>query len=116
MAGLQALSGAFKGDRGRASCENAGDLDPVFDRAALVVDRLAGATGGGVELAQGVIIELVPLQRRSRLLGEDLGWRHRTEHDARIGAHPIPIERDVYPAADDGDVHLRTRDEPEIGV
>jgi hypothetical protein len=50
MGGLLALGSAFKGDRGRASCEDAGDLDPVFDRAALVVDRLARATSGGIEL------------------------------------------------------------------
>src|SRR5215469_158200 len=116
MAGLLALCGAFKGDRGRASCEDAGDLDPVFDCAALVVDRLAGATGGGVELAQGFIVQPAPLQRRSSLLGDDLGRRYRTQHDARIGAHPISIERDVDPAADDGDVHFGPRDEAEIGV
>src|SRR5712671_3593684 len=46
MGSLLTLGSAFKGDRGRASCEDAGDLDPVFDRAPLVVDRLARATSG----------------------------------------------------------------------
>src|SRR6516165_8485744 len=84
MGGLLALSGAFKGDRRRASCQDAGDLDPVFDRAALVIDRLAGATGGGVELGKRIIIELVPLQRRGGFFGDDLGWRHRSQHDPRV--------------------------------
>src|SRR5215472_17699119 len=68
MGSLLSLGGAFKGDRGRAPCEDAGDLDPVFDCAALVVDRLAGATGGGIKLGEGIIIELVADQRGSRLL------------------------------------------------
>src|SRR5690349_8245064 len=59
MESLLALGGAFKGDRGRASCEDTGDLDPVFDCAALVVDRLADATRGGVEFGKGIIIELM---------------------------------------------------------
>src|SRR6516225_704452 len=78
MAGLLALGGAFKGDRGRAPCEDAGDLDPVFDRAALVVDRLAGATSGGIELGEGLIIEPMPDQRCPCLFGDDLRRCHCT--------------------------------------
>src|SRR6516165_7871276 len=116
MGGLLALSGAFKGDRGRASCQDAGDLDPVFDRAALVVDRLAGATGGGIELREGVIIEPVPDQRFLRLFRDDLRRRYRPEHNAGVGAHTVPIERDIDPTADDGDVHFRPRNKAQIGV
>src|ERR1700730_5590117 len=67
MGGLLALGGAFKGNRGGAACQDAGDLDAIFDRAAFVVDRLAGATGGGIELGEGFIIEPVPDQRSSGL-------------------------------------------------
>src|SRR6516164_4560495 len=116
MGSLLALGGAFKGDRGRATCEDAGDLDPIFDRAALVVDRLAGATGGGIELGKGIVIELVADQRGCRLFGDDLRRRHGTEHDAGVGAHAAPVERDIDPAADDGDVHLGARDEAQIGI
>src|SRR5262249_49115488 len=35
---------ALVGDRRRPACHHARDLDPVFDRPALVVDRLAGAS------------------------------------------------------------------------
>src|SRR6516164_4907407 len=116
MAGLLALGGAFKGDRGRAPCEDAGDLDPVFDRAALVVDRLAGATGSSIELGEGIIIELVADQRGGRLFGDDLRRRHGTQHDAGVGARAISVERDIDPAADDGDVHFGARDKAQIGV
>src|SRR6516165_5825714 len=116
MSSLLALGGAFKGDRGRAPCEDAGDLDPVFDCAALVVDRLAGATGGGIELGESVIVELVADQRGCRLFGDDLRRRHRTQHDAGIGACTAAVERDIDPAADDGDVHLGARDKAKIGV
>src|SRR6516225_2807216 len=98
MSSLLALGGAFKGDRGRAPCEDAGDLDPVFDCAALVVDRLAGATGGGIELGESVIVELVADQRGCRLFGDDLRRRHRTQHDAGIGACTAAVERDIDPA------------------
>src|SRR5215472_16650894 len=66
---LLALGGAFKGDRGGSARQVASDLDPVFDRAALVVDRLAGVAGGGVELGQGVVVELMADQRGCRLFG-----------------------------------------------
>src|SRR5262249_24825392 len=116
MGCLLVLGGAFKGDRGRASCEDTGDLDPVFDRAALVVDRLAGATGGGIELGKGIVIELVADQRGSRLFGDDLRRRHRTQHDASVGAGTAAVEPDVDPAADDGEVRPGGRDEAQIGV
>src|SRR5215472_6333552 len=116
MGSLLALGGAFKGDRGRASCEDAGDLDPVFDRAALVVDRLAGATGGGIELGKGIVIELMADQRGTRLLGDELGRRHGAQHDAGIGTGAVSIERDIDRTTDDGDVHFGPRDKAQIGV
>src|SRR6516162_1557321 len=116
MGSLLALGGAFKGDRGGSARQDAGDLDSVFDRAALVVDRLAGATGGGIELGQGIVIELVADQRGSCLFGDHLGRRHRTEHDAGIGAGAITVERDIDRAADHRDVHLGARDKAQIGV
>src|SRR6202035_1656393 len=116
MGGLLALSSAFKGDRGRASCEDAGDLDPVFDRAALVVDRLAGATSGGIELGEGVIIEPVADQRFGSLIADDLRRRARAQDDPRIRAHAAIVERDIDCAADDGDVHFGPRNKAQIGV
>src|SRR5262245_48614557 len=82
MGSLLAPGGAFKGDSGRAACQDTGDLDAVFDRAALVVDRLAGATGSSIELGERVVVELVPDQRGARLLGDDLGRRHGAKHNA----------------------------------
>src|ERR1700732_4075441 len=69
MGGLLALGSALKGDGGGTACQDAGDLDAVFDRAALVGDRLAGATGGGVELGEGVVIEPMPDQCRGGFVG-----------------------------------------------
>src|SRR5262249_19077006 len=92
---LLALGGAFKGDGGRAAREHAGDLDAVFDRAALVVDRFAGAPGRGVEPGERIVVELVPDECGRGLVGDDLGRRHRAEDDARVGAGAAAVERDV---------------------
>src|SRR5262245_11130525 len=116
MGSLLALGGAFKGDRGRASCEDTGDLDPVFNGAALVVDRLAGATGGGVELGKGVVIELVADQRGAGLFGDYLRRRHGPENNPGVSACTVSIERDINPAADNGDIHLGARDKAQIRV
>src|SRR6516165_5662101 len=116
MSSLLALGGAFKGDRGRASCEDTGDLDPVFDCAALVVDRLAYATRGGVEFGKGIIIELVADQRGTRLVGDELCRCHGPENYPGVCAGAVPVERDVDRTADHGDVHLGPRDKAQIGV
>src|SRR6202048_2873723 len=113
---LLALSGAFKGDGGGTACQDAGNLDAIFDRAAFVVDRLAGAASGGIELGESVVVEAVPDQCRAGLVGDDLRRRDRAQDDARVRANAVRIERDVDTDADDGDVHLRPRDEAQIGV
>src|SRR5260370_20855436 len=70
MGGLLALSGAFKGDGSGAACQDAGDLDAIFDRAAFVVDRPAGATSRSVRLGEGFSLQPVPDQRSGGCVGQ----------------------------------------------
>ena len=62
------------------------------------------------------VIELVPDQCGRCIRNHDRGRRDRAEHDPRIGADAVRIKRDVDGGADHCDVHLVTRDEPQIGV
>src|SRR6516165_9473461 len=87
ISSLLALGGAFKGYCSGSAREYAGDLDPVFDRAAFVGDRVASAPRRGVERGKGRLVEAMPDQRFSGRLADHLCRRYRPQHAARIGAY-----------------------------
>src|SRR5207302_837694 len=101
---------------GRAARQDAGNLDAVLDRAALVGNRPAGCARRRVEPLQCVVIEFVADQRLRRLFDDDLRRSDRAEHDARFGAGAAGIKHDVDSATDDRDVHLGARDKAQIRI
>src|SRR4051812_23700989 len=113
---IGARSGALEGLGRHPARQHAGDLGAVFDRTALVGDRLAGGLRRRVERAQRVLVEPVADQRPRRLLDDELGRRHRAEHDARVGAGAVRVQRYVDGNADHRDVHLGARDKALIRV
>src|SRR5271157_2347068 len=65
---LRFAHGAVERDGSYAACQHAGDLGAVFDRPALVVDRLARRARRRIELLQRFLVQRMADQRVGRVL------------------------------------------------
>ena len=59
---------------------------------------------------------LLPISAAAASAHQQRARRHRAERHARGRARAAGIERQAHAAADHGDVHLRARDEAQVGV
>ena len=104
-------------DQGRPARQHAGDLDAELDRASLVVDGPAGRPRR----------RLQPVLRRPGPAGcPTMAWAASGTSSTRAATAPsdtraaviVPaaVEGQAHARAHHGDVHLRARDEAQVGV
>ncbi len=85
------------------------------DRAALVVNRVAGGRGRSRQPLQRRHVQRRANERRRRLADQQDGRGHRPQRHPRLGDDGA-VKAQVHRAANHRDVHLGARDKAQIGI
>src|SRR5690242_9172384 len=109
-------SGPLQRDLRGAARQDPGNFDSKLLGAPLVVYGLASGGSGGRERLQRSLSNICPDQGTGRFLDQQRPCGDSPQGYTGGGANAVFAEGQADACTDDGDVHLRARNEPEISV